>query len=227
MDSIQMNFWWGKKENEKGCYTKGWGDIALPKELGGLNIRRTDVLNMAFLTKLAWRLVENPDEPWAIILKEKYFANLNMLNDSISNNGSWMLEEWIRSRVNLSTQNHPTSRTTHSWLPPGNGILKINFDASHIDKNTLSGWGLICRNDAGITYGLRGVVKWTTNNFITDALSILKTLEFWVCSYAHRDANHLADSLAKFARSQFLCFRWFNNAPDWVQTLIQQDMNNV
>lgn len=86
----------------------------------------------------------------------KIFENKSLNLVDISNSVLLQLEEWIRSRVNLSTQNHPTSRTTHSWLPPGNGILKINFDASHIDKNTLSGWGLICRNDAGITYGLRG-----------------------------------------------------------------------
>lgn len=48
-------------------------DIALPKELGGLSIIRTDVLNITLLTKLAWRMVVYLDEPWSIILKENYF----------------------------------------------------------------------------------------------------------------------------------------------------------
>lgn len=40
MDSIQMNFWWGKQESGGGIYPKGWNDIALPKVLGGLNMRK-------------------------------------------------------------------------------------------------------------------------------------------------------------------------------------------
>lgn len=90
LDSLQMRFWWGKKENEKGYYPKGWRDIALPKDLGGLNIRRNEILNLALLTKLAWRLIENPDDKWACILRGKYFANSNPLTGSVYKQGSWI-----------------------------------------------------------------------------------------------------------------------------------------
>lgn len=53
MDKIQMKFWWGKQENENGFYPKIWDDISFPKESGGLNIRRTDILNRALLTNLS------------------------------------------------------------------------------------------------------------------------------------------------------------------------------
>ncbi|XP_026416207.1 uncharacterized protein LOC113311601 [Papaver somniferum] len=80
----------GKKDGEKGCFPKGWTDIDLPKELGGLNIRQTDILNLALLAKLAWRMVENPYDKWACILRGKYFMNANPLCDSVSKQGSWI-----------------------------------------------------------------------------------------------------------------------------------------
>ncbi|XP_026454802.1 uncharacterized protein LOC113356019 [Papaver somniferum] len=59
----------GSTQNGKGGYMKGWSDMALPKELGGLNIRRTDIMNIYLLAKIAWRMLENPDAPWVKILR--------------------------------------------------------------------------------------------------------------------------------------------------------------
>ncbi|XP_026420208.1 uncharacterized protein LOC113316203 [Papaver somniferum] len=47
-------------------------------------------------------------------------------------------------------------QSDHTWKPPDNGVLKINFDASYIDKNMFSGWGLISRDVAGNSSGLQG-----------------------------------------------------------------------
>ncbi|XP_026434041.1 uncharacterized protein LOC113331533 [Papaver somniferum] len=303
LDNLQMRFWWGKKEEEKGCYTKGWKDIALPKELGCLNIRRTDVLNLALLTKLAWRLLENPDDKWTAILRGKYFADSNPLCDSVSKQvlGSGMvfskkvrcakyfdnvqpnvdniansimmqMNDWINARLVQPNANYVITQSQHYWTPPLNNCIKINFDASFVNNNTFSGWALISRNFSGDCDGLRGgaahaidpeqaevqalleavlwakqkgltklqlegdclnvinavngsltAVKWTTHNLIKAALGILSSFSFWSCTYVHRDANHIADSLAKFARSHTICFQYYNDIPAWVQTLIQQD----
>ncbi|XP_026453050.1 uncharacterized protein LOC113353735 [Papaver somniferum] len=406
MENIQMRFWWGKKENEKGYFMKGWDDIALPKELGGLSIRRTDLLNLALLTKLAWRMINNPEEPWDVILREKYFSVCNPLTYIVNKHGSWIWQgictclsvvrkhyvletgdgksvkiwkytwilnmhgppshlnyssgmthvsqliddeqkswktdvfttlfdsnivkeitniripfsgkdklKWEPSRngnftikssynatLNENLVTKPTKNnlniywkafwkrklpprayqrilnppTVNHWIPPVTDICKINFDASFIENNTLSGWGLICRDFAGNNNGLREgaciatdpekdeaisllevvlwtkingwkkihlegdcsnvihaingrscAVKWTSLNVVNDALSILKTFDSWSCTYAHRDANHLDDSLEKFTRAHSICFSWFNNMHVWVETLLQQDKNNM
>lgn len=90
MDSLKMMIWWGEKDNEKGYFSKGWEDITLLKDLGGLNIRISDILNLALLTKLAWRLVENLDDKRASIIRAKYFANSNRLNIIVSKQISWI-----------------------------------------------------------------------------------------------------------------------------------------
>ncbi|XP_026429496.1 uncharacterized protein LOC113325844 [Papaver somniferum] len=513
MDKIQMNLWWGKKENQKGYYPKGWDDIALPKNLGGLNIRKTYLTNSALLAKLAWKMINNPEEPWPEIFREKYFYGANPLTSSICKQDSWIwqgictglnivkryyvweigdgksvnilkdtwipnmhrppnnhfyssnmstvsqligndsknwntdclnalfdeqtvkeitniiipitgsdklrwepssnrnftikssynvllneqiaskptknnlflignhsgntncllgfsilcgnfyisvyqlnlgflglldimitlvlyamnkdLYQWVRNffSCSVTTVQHDfkmyeevsfilwtiwkarranffdnksfssnelcssiilqindwirigdsqsdnitvSNGISKIWNPSANDVYKINFDASHINKNVLSCWGLICRDFAGISYGLRGgaslavdpeqdeaqslleavqwaqrngwrkihlegdcsnvilainekttTIKWTTQNLVQDSLNILSSFEFWVCTYAHRDANHIADSLEKYARTQSICFSWLNNEPSWIKTLIQHDQNSM
>lgn len=80
-----------------------------------------------------------------------------------------------------------------------------------------------CLNVIEALKGKQTSVKWTTHNLIQDALDILSTFNFWSSNYVHRDANHLTDSLAKFARTQVIFFHWLNSGPEWVSSLTQQD----
>ncbi|XP_026396768.1 uncharacterized protein LOC113291450 [Papaver somniferum] len=56
MDVVQRNFFWNKRNGEKGLNIKKWNHIAYPKDLGGLNIRQSAILNQALLAKLSWRM---------------------------------------------------------------------------------------------------------------------------------------------------------------------------
>ncbi|XP_026383593.1 uncharacterized protein LOC113279099 [Papaver somniferum] len=96
MDSVQMNFQWEKDEKGGGIYPKRWLDVTLQKCLGGLNIKRTDILNLALLTKLAWRLVNQQDELWVKILCCKYFSNINPLSDAVSSQGPGSEREFVK-----------------------------------------------------------------------------------------------------------------------------------
>ncbi|XP_026399837.1 uncharacterized protein LOC113295727 [Papaver somniferum] len=80
-----------------------------------------------------------------------------------------------------------------------------------------------CLNVINAVNGSHTAVKLTTQNLINDAIDILNSFPVWLCTHVHRDANHVADSIAKFARSQNSCFQYFLNIPEWIQTLIQQD----
>lgn len=89
MDAIQRDFWWGKEEN-KGFYFKGWSDINLPKDLCGMNIKKSDIFNQALLAKLAWRMINQPSDSWVQILESRYFVNANFITDIVSKQGSWI-----------------------------------------------------------------------------------------------------------------------------------------
>lgn len=204
------------------------------------------------------------------------FENKPFNSNIVINNIVRQIEDWKRAKSMQTSSNSALRIIDKNWKAPIDDIYKLNFDASYIDKTVLSGWGLICRDSAGNSHGLRGgaslaidpeqaeahslleavqwahskgwrkihlegdcqnviaavngkatTVKWTTYNLIHDALVILSYFDSWVCTYAHRDANHIADSIAKYARTQTICFCWFNNLSVWINLLIQQDKNNM
>ncbi|XP_026417585.1 uncharacterized protein LOC113313074 [Papaver somniferum] len=95
MDAVQRNFFWNKKSGERGVSMKKWNHVAYPKYLDGLNIRQSAILNQALLAKLARRLIENPDAPWAILLRHKYFNGFNPLNCPLSRQGSWVCKVFV------------------------------------------------------------------------------------------------------------------------------------
>ncbi|CAN1140307.1 Putative ribonuclease H protein At1g65750 [Linum perenne] len=53
-----------------------WDQVCKPKSKGGLGLRLARHLNMAFMAKLAFRFVQNPDELWAKVLHSKYFREV-------------------------------------------------------------------------------------------------------------------------------------------------------
>ncbi|XP_026451067.1 uncharacterized protein LOC113351266 [Papaver somniferum] len=140
------------------------------------------------------------------------------------------------------------------WIPPNDGYLKINLDASFHKLHSHGGIGLIIRNFAGVCFGFQGeyinggmkqrieveelecramlaavtlaraknlnklvfesdsevVVKsinehisyvhWMNKHFILDIQFLLVSIRHWKCNSVRRDANGVADKLAKRAR---------------------------
>lgn len=52
------------KEKERGTYLKAWSEVCLPKEAGGLGLRRMGDINIAFITKLICLLNTQPNILW-------------------------------------------------------------------------------------------------------------------------------------------------------------------
>jgi len=41
-----------------------WDKVCKPKKFGGLGLRKTGVVNTAFLAKLSWKFLTQPDNLW-------------------------------------------------------------------------------------------------------------------------------------------------------------------
>lgn len=65
------------------------GILCLPKQLGGLGLRHLDQLNTAFLMKLGWNLLTNPNSLWGQVVQAKYFPNQHLLCTSPKQSNSW------------------------------------------------------------------------------------------------------------------------------------------
>lgn len=73
LDKILKYFLWGFPTQKSRNFTpKGWGSICLPKKQGGLGLQKMSETNRALITKLAWRVVTNPDNLWVHLVKLKY-----------------------------------------------------------------------------------------------------------------------------------------------------------
>ncbi|CAI0626807.1 unnamed protein product [Linum tenue] len=64
---------WGSQEGKRKVHQVSWDKICSPKHQGGLGLRTARSLNLAFMIKLAWKILNNKDELWVKVLQGKYF----------------------------------------------------------------------------------------------------------------------------------------------------------
>ncbi|XP_056697578.1 uncharacterized protein [Spinacia oleracea] len=72
IDRISRRFLWGGSEEKKKIHLVSWDTITKPKQLGGLGIRSMRQANSAFLAKLGWRVLAEPEALWSRVLRSKY-----------------------------------------------------------------------------------------------------------------------------------------------------------
>jgi len=56
-----------------------WDKIYQPKKLGGLGLRKTKAVNLAFQCKLAWKVMQEKENLWVAIMTAKYLKHSNFL----------------------------------------------------------------------------------------------------------------------------------------------------
>lgn len=72
VDKKTKRFIWGGNEDKRGTHLLSWETLQRPKEQGGIAITSTKQANAAFLTKLGWRVITEPDALWSRVLRQKY-----------------------------------------------------------------------------------------------------------------------------------------------------------
>jgi len=57
LDRVNRNFFWKKSNKDQGLPMIAWDTICRPKSFGGLGLRKTEAVNLAFQAKLAWKIL--------------------------------------------------------------------------------------------------------------------------------------------------------------------------
>jgi len=65
IDRLNREFFSKKSNTEKGMTLVEWDKICRPKEEGGIGLRKTAALNIAFQCKLAWKILTDKKNIWA------------------------------------------------------------------------------------------------------------------------------------------------------------------
>ncbi|CAL1384527.1 unnamed protein product [Linum trigynum] len=75
IDKKIRRFVWGGQEGKRKTHLVSWNTICKPKSQGGLGLRSARNLNMAYMIKLAWQMLNNDSELWVQVLQGKYFKH--------------------------------------------------------------------------------------------------------------------------------------------------------
>lgn len=70
MERMQREFFWGSNPDKRKCHLIRWEVIYNPKYMGGLGMKSLNLKNGAFLFKLGWRILNNPNHLWVMVIKE-------------------------------------------------------------------------------------------------------------------------------------------------------------
>jgi len=72
LDRINRDFFWKQSHSGKGMPLVAWDKVCQPKQLGGLGLRKTAAVNTAFLAKLGWKILTQPENFWVQHMRAKY-----------------------------------------------------------------------------------------------------------------------------------------------------------
>lgn len=72
IERITRDFIWGATNESRKCNLVAWDVVTRDKEHGGLGIKKLEHMNLAFLAKLGWRLINEDESTWAKIMRAKY-----------------------------------------------------------------------------------------------------------------------------------------------------------
>jgi hypothetical protein len=100
---VFKNFWWGFLASKtRKLSLKSWNSICTPKAFGGLGIKRMKDVNLAFISKLGWKLFTGLQSLWASQLTGKYLQTDSFLSPSSHFATSWLWKGIQKSKPILS-----------------------------------------------------------------------------------------------------------------------------
>ena len=72
LEKLSRNFLWGKGDEGRRMHLIAWEKIKRNRDTGGLGIRDLHLQNKAFIMKLCWGIINQPQALWVRCLRAKY-----------------------------------------------------------------------------------------------------------------------------------------------------------
>jgi hypothetical protein len=136
-EKICRDFIWGSTNQHRKCHLVSWEKICRPKEEGGLGFRNLRILNQAYIHKLAWQMVADPNKLWVQVMRAKYKCGfLSTPNITTRSNSSnvWkvIVKAWEQVKPHLRwviNDGHGTRFWKDCWIP-NCGVLAEQYSDS-------------------------------------------------------------------------------------------------
>ena len=89
MDTPRSRFFWEGAGPKRKYHMVRWDLVCRPKDLGGLGITNTRILNIALMCKWIWKLSQGAIDLWVDMLRNKYFPNGNFFEGRARGSPFW------------------------------------------------------------------------------------------------------------------------------------------
>ena len=96
--SRMARLWWSRYEKDFSVHERSWKLLTNSKKEGSLGFKEFYCMNLAFLAKQAWRILNNPNATWVRFLKSIYFPNDDFLHVRKKSGGSWIWTNILKGR---------------------------------------------------------------------------------------------------------------------------------
>ena len=103
IQSEVTSFWWGDNTGKRKIAWTSWEKMSKPKEIGGLGFRDFQAFNDAYLGKLSWRIMNNPDILLTRVLMGKYCVEESFMECSKKTSSSYGWQGVLIGRDLLSS----------------------------------------------------------------------------------------------------------------------------
>ncbi|OIT20739.1 putative ribonuclease h protein, partial [Nicotiana attenuata] len=125
IDKIQRDFLWGTTTEKKKIHLINWDKVTMPKEMGGLGIRKAKNKNLSLLTSLVWRLLNNHSSTWVRVISSCY--NQTKSTNKASHTWKSLLKGWnyCKEGIRWPVDKNPNmSIWDTNWIPKFGSLRK-------------------------------------------------------------------------------------------------------
>jgi hypothetical protein len=132
MDRPRSRFFWEGVGNKRKYHMVDWATICKPKEVGGLGILNTKLMNIALMLKWIWKLYQNAEGLWADLIRAKYLGDRDLFARDVPIRGSqfWNAIHKIKWYFKLGAKHKVRNgKRTYFWLDwwSGPGPFRARF----------------------------------------------------------------------------------------------------
>lgn len=78
IEKIQRDFIWGHVNGHRKVHSINWDTICKDKPYEGLGIKKLSCMNDAFLMKIGWKVIVEPNNLCSQVLRGKYVRNMDL-----------------------------------------------------------------------------------------------------------------------------------------------------